>query len=309
MDNKKKIIKTIILVICIIVFLVSAGFIGKNLYEKYKENKVLDDLRDQVETTVPEEVHIEEPKPDYSEALAINKETVGWVKIPGTNIDFPVTQHPDDANHPATENYYFRRTFEGKYSVYGSIYMDYRCNPVDLETNTVIYGHNGYNDMVFSDVAKYDDFEFYKAHPVIEFNTLERYYKWKICAVFITNSSAKDDNGYAFNYLYPYLEGENFEGYIEEIQKRSLYNTGVDIQPGDKLLTLSTCCRKLDLVPGRHENVRIAVVARAVRYGEDETVDVSKATKNESPKYPQLYYDKYGLTNPYKNDERWYPED
>ncbi len=307
-DNKKKIIKTVVLVFCIIVFLVSAVFIGKSLYEKYKEDKLLDDLRGQVENTEPEEIIITEPKPDYSEALAINPETIGWIKIPGTNVDFPVTQHPDDANHPVSQNYYLTRTFEGKHSVYGSIYMDYRNDPVEFDTNTIIYGHNGYNDKVFSDVAKYDDFEFYKAHPVIEFNTLEKYYKWKICAVFITNSSAKDDNGYAFNYLYPYLDGENFEGYIKEIQKRSLYNTGVDIQPDDKLLTLSTCSRNLD-IPGYRANVRIAVVARAVRYGEDETVDVSKATKNESPKYPQLYYNKYGLTNPYKNDERWYPED
>ena len=40
-----------------------------------------------------------------------------------------------------------------------------------------------------------------------------------------------------------------------------------------------------------------------------ETVDVSKAYVNTNPKYPQLYYKKYGLTNPYKNDERWYPQE
>lgn len=308
-DNKKKIIKIVVLVICIIVFLVSAGIIGWNLYENYKNNQNLDDLREQITepTTLVNNI-IEEPKPDYSDVLAKNNETVGWITIPGTRINHPVLQHPDDANHSVNENYYLKHTFEKTYSIYGAIYMDYRNDAVDLDTNTIIHGHNGYNGTNFSDLAEYDSFEFYKEHPVVEFNTLEKYYKWKIYAVFITNASASDDNGYVFNYVYPYLDGENFDDFIKEVDKRSLYNTGVDIQRGDKLLTLSTCCRNLDIT-SKHENVRIVVLARAVRYGEDETVDVSKAFVNENPKYPQLYYRKHGLTNPYKNDERWYPEE
>ena len=189
----------------------------------------------------------------------------------------------------------------------GAIYMDYRNNPTDLDANTIIYGHNDYKDgSVFSEVAHYDDIEYFKEHPIIEFNTLESYYQWKVYAVFITNQQAYDDNGYIFNFIWPQMEGPNFKGYVEELNKRTLYYTGVDIKNGDRILTLSSCARNLDTA-GNRAKTSIVVVARAVRPGEDPTVDVSKAYVNENPKYPQLYYNIKGIANPYKNDERWYP--
>ena len=96
-DNKKKVIKTIILVVCIIVFLVSAGFIGKYFYDKYKIDNNLDDLREEItEPTTLEDIIIEEPKPDYSEVVAKNNETVGWIKVNGTSIDYPIVQSNDN---------------------------------------------------------------------------------------------------------------------------------------------------------------------------------------------------------------------
>ena len=131
--------------------------------------------------------------------------------------------------------------FEQKSEYRGAIFMDYRNDAIDLDANTIIYGHNSYDGKVFSDLAQYDDIEFYKEHPVIEFNTLERCYKWKIYAVIITNQVPTEDNGYVFNFIYPHMEGPNFNGYIQELNKRTLYFTGVDIKEGDRILTLSTC--------------------------------------------------------------------
>ena len=88
------------------------------------------------------------------------------------------------------------------------------------------------------------------------------------------------------------------ENYIEEIKKRSLYDTGVDVNPTDKLLTLSTCCKDFD-------DARLVVVARLVRPGESADVDVSRATVNSNPRYPQAWYNKKGKTNPYKNAFQW----
>ena len=64
---------------------------------------------------------------------------------------------------------------------------------------------------------------------MFEFNTLTKCYKWKIYAAFITNADPDEDNGYVFNYIYPYMDGENFNGFIEEVNKRRLYVTDVDI--------------------------------------------------------------------------------
>lgn len=300
MDKKNKsIVKKIIFAVCIIAFLVSAVFLAKYFVDRHNSQKGFENL---TESTSESDVTEAEKKPDYSAIVDLNPETVGWITIPDTRINFPVLQTVDN-------DYYMDHNFENKYEKRGSIFMDYRNNPTDLDSNTIIYGHNAYDGTVFSDLSSYDDIEFYKRHPIIEFNTLDKYYKWKICAVFISNQVASEDNGYVFNYIYPHnLESVNFDGYLAEINKRTLYHTGVDIQEGDKILTLSSCARNLDLSDYRAKT-SIVVVARAVRDGEDEAVDVSKAYINENPKYPQLYYDKHGIPNPFKDDEKWYPRE
>lgn len=306
-NNKKKIITTVILIVCIIVFLVSAGFgVWKLWLGPYLEEKKMDKLNELVTepTTSESGDPIPEAIPDYSDILAENKDTVGWITIPGTNIDYPVLQAEDNA-------YYLRRNFYRKSSTAGAIYMDYRNDAKNLDANTIIYGHNTYNISglapMFTDISKYEDIEFYKEHPVIEFNTLDKYYKWKICYVFNTNRKAADDNGYIFNYIYPYINGINFDGYMAELEKRMLYDTGVDVKPDDKFITLSACSRTFD--PKGSHDISIVVVARMVRPGEEATVDTSAATVNPNPKYPQYYYNYYGLSNPYKDDEKWYPKE
>ncbi len=295
--DKKKIIRIAILVVCIVAFLVSSAFVVKYFVEKNNNKQMYEDLANQ--TTEPD-VTEEVKKPDYSAIVEQNSDTVGWITIPGTNINHPVLQRLNN-------DYYMNHNFEGEYEYRGAIFMDWRNDPSALDGNTIIYGHNAYDGTVFSDIANYDDIEYFKKHPVIEFNTLDTYYKWKICAVFITNQTKTDDNGYIFNYVYPHnMDDENFDVYTSELEKRTLYHTGVDIQKGDKVLTLSSCARNLDMKNYRAK-ISIVVVARMVREGEEETVDVSKAYVNENPKYPQLYYKKYGIENPFKDDEKWYP--
>jgi sortase B len=72
----------------------------------------------------------------------------------------------------------------------------------------------------------------------------------------------------------------------------------VDVQVSDPLLTLSTCSHEFD-------DARLVVVARLVRNGENPAVDTSRVTLNSNPRYPQVYYDKKKLNNPYANAQRW----
>lgn len=312
MEKKNNaVIKKVIIIVCAVILLVGAVFLTKFFIDKNNDNSDIThpSTTEATETTEPEQ------RPDYSEYVAQNPETVGWITIPGTTIDFPVVQSVDN-------EYYMNHNFEQKKHYCGAIFMDYRNDAKDLDANTIIYGHNNYNDgVVFSELSHYEDIEFYKEHPVIEFNTLDKYYKWKIYAVMITNRLPIEDNGYVLNYIYPHIEGPNFKGYIEEVNKRTLYYTGVDIKDGDKILTLQTCMRTFDIkgnskYPNNYPagnptyyraQAGIVILARAVRPGEDPTVDTSKAYVNENPKYPQIYYDKHGIENPFKNDKKWYP--
>lgn len=300
--------RAFLLAICIIIFLFSASLVVKHFIEinnnKQTYEKLAGLVTDSTEENGEDEVDV---VPDYSPLIEQNSDFVGQIIVPNTEINHPVVQCEDN-------DYYLDHSFEKKYDYRGAIFMDYRNDPVNLDSNTIIYGHNAYDTTMFSELVQYEDIEFYKKSPVFEFNTLEANYKWKIYGVFITNATASEDNDYIFNYIYPYMDGENFDGFIEEVNKRRLYTTDVDINDDDKMLVLSTCVRALDLKNkyGKttyRANARLVVLARMVRDGESDEVNVDNAYVNENPKYPQLWYDKHGLTNPYKNDEKWYPQE
>ncbi len=228
----------------------------------------------------------------YAYLYAINQDLVGWVKIPNSTIDMQVVQAGDNST-------YLKTDFYGNYSRYGCPYMDYRNDPKYLDQNTIIYGHHMSDGLVFADLKKYKTIDGFRESPVIEFDTLYRSYKFKIYAVIITNSKEEDDNGYIFNYTVPtFGTEENFTSYIAAVDERKLYTTGVDIRPDDKLLTLSTCTYEFS-------DARLVVIGRMVRDGEDETVDTSLAVVNENPRYPQVWYDKNGKTNPFAGAEQW----
>ena len=112
---------------------------------------------------------------------------------------------------------------------------------------------------------------------------------------------AEDDNGYIFNYtVTDFASDEKFMSYVDEIRKRSIFNTDVSVLPDDKLLTLSTCSYEFS-------KARLVVVARLCRENEEPVVDTSSAVINTVPRYPQAWYDAKNMANPYKDDVNWTP--
>jgi sortase B len=158
-----------------------------------------------------------------------------------------------------------------------------------------------FDSKMFGNLVQYKSAAGYKKAPVIEFNTLFADYKWKVFAVFITNGTQEGDNGYLFNYIFTDLSNqEAVESFMGEIKQRSIYYPAVDIAVSDKILTLSTCTYEFD-------EARLVIMARMVRPGESDQVDVSKIRYNSNPRYPAAYYEENGLSNPYSTAYKWYP--
>lgn len=234
-------------------------------------------------------------KAKYAYLYAINNSLVGWVRIPNSAVDVQVVQAPDNDE-------YLKKDFYGNYSRYGCPFMDYRNDPKYLSQNTIIYGHHMSDGLVFAELDKYKKPEGFQESPIIEFDTLYKTYKYKVYAAFIAGSVPSHDNGYLFNYISPnFGSRENFESYIKALDERTLYSTGVSIEYTDKIITLSTCSYEFS-------DARLVVVGRLLRDGESETVDTTLVKANENPRYPQIWYDKNGKTNPFKTAEKWYPE-
>ncbi len=293
--KSKKIIYDIIILILSLILIASVAYMVK--YFIIDRKKVIDDSANLKEMIVDD---------DYSKLLEINPGFVGWLTIPNTHVDLPVTKYSDN-------KFYLRHNFYKEYDFRGNPFIDYRSDVLSFSNNTVIYGHNCHDGTIFSDLEKYLDLDFYKESPVIEFNTIYTETKWKIFAVIVTSASEDEDNGYVFPFNYPDMSGINYEGYIAELMKRTIYYTNVDVNENDQFLTLQTCINKKDKVFGEYDypkaDTRLVIVARAVRFDEDEDVDVSLAYLNENPKFPNIFYKYNKLDNPYIDDEKWYAKE
>lgn len=233
--------------------------------------------------------------PKHADLYATNSDFVGWLEIPGIDISLPIVQGENN-------DVYLNTSFYGEKSIHGCCFMDSSNNIEKLDRNTIIHGHNmSHDDLMFGMLETYKKINGFKTAPLIKFDTIYRDTKWKIYAVFLTNGDGSADNGYLFPYLFRNVSSDQvFKTYIDQIDKRKIYSTGVDILPTDQILTLSTCTYEFN-------NARLVVVARLLRDGESEEIDVSKAKASEDPLYPNYWYIATKQKNPYKNKELWYP--
>ena len=303
-----EVVRKIVLSISIITIIVCIGMLA-NIYiiEPYRfksdNDKIASEMSENISNlsdatvedanTNSDVVYPEGMLAKYASLYAANDDLRGWISIPGFEINLPVAQGTNNS-------YYLKKDIYGKYTRYGVPFFDYRIdNFTTLHRNTVIYGHNmRHDDLIFGMLENYRDINGFRQAPVIECNTIYGDHTWFVYAVFISNSDKEDDNGYVFPYNFIDVGDAKFAQYIEEIDKRKLYTTGVDINVNDKILTLSTCAYDFD-------DARLVVVARERREGESIAVDTSKAYKNNDPKYPQAWYDAYGKTNTHANETRW----
>lgn len=237
-------------------------------------------------------------QPQFTAAYAYNNDTAGHIKIAGTSIDTLLVQGADN-------DYYLLNDFYDVYTQYGNAFIDRRNNLADLDANTILYGHNNNTaTQVFSDMHHYEDPAFYKKYPLLEFTTLYLpTQQYKIFAVFYTNTQPEDDNGYMFYYIPTRIPQEKYAGFMQQVQQRMLYSTGVECAYGEKMLTLSTC----SYVYGKSIDTRLVIMARPLREGESPTVDADAVQRNTNYRRPQAWYTKQGQPNPYKNSARWTP--
>lgn len=185
--------------------------------------------------------------PQYEELFQQNPELFGWLTIEGTTIDYPVMYTPEDPEK------YLHADFHGNYSFPGTPFVDGNCSP-DSD-NMLIYGHNILNGSMFRSLLKYEQKNYWQAHPVITFNTLYEEREYEVLAAFYDRVYLTRENCFKF---YQFIDAENEAAYneaISQFREKSLYDTGVTASFGTQLITLVTCAYHT-------ENGRFVVVAR-----------------------------------------------
>ncbi len=222
--------------------------------------------------------------PRFEELYDQNTDVVGYLEIDETDFAYPVVQYSDN-------EYYLRRGFDQEENQNGTPFVDYRTN-LKTTQNTIVYGHNMRTGTMFETLLQYRDLNFYREHPILRFDSVYEEGEYKVFGMFIANT--REEDGEIFDYL-NFLDGTEakFMEYVENVRVRSLLNTGVDVQPGDRLITLSTCSYEFT-------DARFVVVARKIREDEDPEVDTTQAVKNPTPLMPEIWYTLYGGVNPNK---------
>jgi len=195
---------------------------------------------------------IGESSRNLSALYARNSDLIGWIRIDGTKIDYPVMQTPGDPE------YYLHRDFNKEYSDSGTPFMDTGsvalprpaadgAATLDVTWNWLIYGHNMKFGTMFHDLLKYESQEFREKHQTFTFDVFHPETdvtdsgEYEIFAVCRTKIHAEESNAFSYYRYAGCTDEETFHEYAAGVKSESIYDTGIMPHFGDQLVTLSTC--------------------------------------------------------------------
>ncbi len=171
---------------------------------------------------------------EYKNLYNSNKRLIGWLKIDDTNIDYPVMQTTDN-------EYFLNHNINQQKDRNGALFLDKDCDVLAPSTNLIIYGHHMRSGNMFGTLDKYSSEEYYKEHPVIQFDSIYEKGTYEVMYVFRSKIYNEEDVVFKYYQFIDALSQQEFESNMQEMAAMSLYDTGVTASYGDRLLTLSTC--------------------------------------------------------------------
>lgn len=235
----------------LLVFVVAVGvmirnyIVQKNAEKKFEELATVNEKQQDVaETTeTPEEkdanallaelgIDVPEKNLDWEALQEENADIHAWIYVPGTNIDYPVLQHPED------DNYYLDHNLDGSSGYPGCIFIQ-RYNNLDFtDPNTVLYGHNMKNGSMFQNLHNFEDGVFFDEHRYAFVYTPENTFAYEIFAAY------EFSNDHLL-YNYDFWDNYGFDQFIEDVKNsRGMTNhvrEDVEVAAGNHMITMSTC--------------------------------------------------------------------
>ena len=195
-------------------------------------------------------VDIPQKQLDWNELAKVNPDIYAWIYIPGTQVDYPVLQHPTD------NTYYLNYNMNGTRGYPGCIYTGKENSKDFTDFNTVMYGHNMRNKTMFETLHYYEDKAFFVNNPYVYVYRGDRVLVYEIFAAYTAGNEH-------ILYSYDFQTQEGRQNYVDLIEKGASGNLRDDVEvTGDShILTLSTC------ISGKAKN---RYLAQAVLLNEDD---------------------------------------
>ncbi len=250
--KNKKIRRIIIALILLIITVVCVIIFGGKYFEEHKEQKAYDSLAEDMNGASNEKTDENEKTERMIKLEELHnqyEDVVGWLEVPGTKMSYPIVQADDN-------DYYLDHTYKKEYSARGSIFLDKDVDFDRPSDNFLIYGHRNVNGAMFEELLQYEKESFYNEHKTLNFTTLKDDGEYEIIAAFRSRVYYKSEKN-VFRYYY-FVNASNeaeFNNYVANAKRDSMYNIEPTAKYGDQLLTLSTCAYHT-------ENGRFAIVAR-----------------------------------------------
>lgn len=243
MEKKKGKKGDLIVNLFLILFLIGVLFSLYHIVEWFIGNKKTDEIRETMEDVVSiEKVDQSEKKEDdvtsqeeykyrvdFKKLKQTNPETVAWLKVNGTNIEYPVVKYTDN-------DFYLTHSFDKSSNGAGWIFADYRNTFKENDQNIVIYGHNRRNGSMFSSLKNVLNSDWYlkEENRKIIFVTPEEQSEYEVFSIYQIEEEHHDTTT-------DFASITDFNHYVETAKARSIYDFGQEVNLTDPMLTLSTC--------------------------------------------------------------------
>ena len=220
-SNIKKIMIITSIMVFAVILITSIYFLMKDFLAYKESDNESKELAQEVIIQEENEKNEEKVKLDWEKLEDINKDIIGWIKIDGTHIDYPILQD-------SSQLQYLRKSFNGKYNVNGSIFT-INDNPF-IDSETIIYGHNMKNEIMFSELEKYMKEDFFYEYSSFEIYTKRQNYKATVFSCYSTNVYQEESD----------IKTLEFDKKVEYYKKSSKYYME-NIGKVKKIVKLSTC--------------------------------------------------------------------
>ena len=243
----KRIILIVIALVCAVMMIVG-GFNALRIMLSYRESRGIyeeleqhltftpagdDQTSEEQEAFFGEEYfilpdHIVLPEVDFDALREINPNVVAWIILEGTPINYPVVQGADN-------DFYLHHLFDGRRNPSGAIFVDSYNSPGFTDFHTIIYGHHMRDGSMFAAIENYRNEGFFEEHPWVFLLTPERNYVIKLSTGHLADPSTMHTWEIVFE------DDMEKSVWIEERQSKSDFDSGVEILPSHRIVTLSTC--------------------------------------------------------------------
>ena len=244
---KRKVVGIAVVSLCGLLALGSGVLMVRDLNQYSESAGAYEDIASHVElpeqTEAPEDDNTETepagedpsvvlPTVDFDALRETGPDIIGWLTLPDTAINYPVTQTDDN-------EYYLHHLYDGTYNKTGCLFADYENQEDFSDRNTIIYGHNMRDGSMFATLNEYDEQSYYDGHPQMYLVTPDGGYVVEIFTAFVAkpSESGSDTSPWRLSFK----DDGAYTTWLSEMAGRSVIETDVTVTSSDKVLTLSTC--------------------------------------------------------------------